>query len=406
MLKQRTNTHSGLTLVELLVVVVILVLLIGVALPLAQPALNGRDVREAARQVNAMIAGAKSQAATTGRPAGILIQPDDVTGERCYSISYAKVPPSYSGELPGMVAWRTNFDTADADALGNEDYLNMNPVTFTASEPLHEVLCQQFLSESCADLASGVELRDLFPRFHVIKLEFQDPDDAILPPVLSRLLSIGQDLTTDFVTPFEIRANNRGDWFRGLYIHFAGNAAISGFYVASPNANQLLNAFPAPGSPGSTYQITRPAKKSAASALELPVGSYIDLTVSGIPQLALLTPDGPPTGVPISITFNPDGSLRRMSGPFMADLTNPVFFLIANQKNNGRDNLQQDAGSLWVVIDPATGNVSTTENFVPSSDVADALADNGFNGLSAAEKEPVMNQLWAAALSGPAAGGR
>ena len=406
MLKRKTSPHSGLTLVELLVVVVILVLLIGVALPLAQPALNGRDVREAARQINALVAGAKVKAATTGRPSGVMFLPaNDGTGERCYSVAYSKVPPPYSGEFPGSVVWRTAFDTADADSLGNEDYLNMSPTVFNPSEPLHEVLCQGFLNESCVNLGS-VELRELFPRFHVIKLEFLDPDDTLLPPVLVRLLSIGQDLTTDFATPFEIRANNRGDWFRGLYVHFAGNAAISGFYVASENPSELFNAFPVLGGPGSSYQITRPAKQSAASPIELPIGSYIDLTVSGIPQLNFLKPDGPPSLVPISITFNPDGSLERISGPFMADLNSPVFLLIGNQKNNGRDNLLQAAGSLWVVIDHATGNVRTTENFVPNSVVADALNDNGFNGLTAAQKAPVMNQLWAAAQSGPTAGGR
>ena len=64
----RVDRH-GLTLVELLVVIVILVILVGVTVPLVRSTNKDRELREAARLVESIIQNAKTRAATTGRPA-------------------------------------------------------------------------------------------------------------------------------------------------------------------------------------------------------------------------------------------------------------------------------------------------------------------------------------------------
>ena len=67
----RTLRGRGLTLVELLVVVVILTTLVGAAIPLLSPADDARKIREGARQLNTYITAAQSKAIRTGRPYGV-----------------------------------------------------------------------------------------------------------------------------------------------------------------------------------------------------------------------------------------------------------------------------------------------------------------------------------------------
>ena len=68
-----TRARRGMTLVELLMVVVILALLMVVAVPMVRPAFRDRKVREAARQINAFFT-AQARAAEMGRPVGVWIE--------------------------------------------------------------------------------------------------------------------------------------------------------------------------------------------------------------------------------------------------------------------------------------------------------------------------------------------
>ena len=64
----------GLTLVELLVVVVILTTLVGAAIPLLSPNNDSRKIREGARLLNTYITAARTKAVSTGRPYGVALK--------------------------------------------------------------------------------------------------------------------------------------------------------------------------------------------------------------------------------------------------------------------------------------------------------------------------------------------
>jgi prepilin-type N-terminal cleavage/methylation domain-containing protein len=68
--------RAGFTLIELLVVIFIILLVSAVALPTVLPALNHRQVSEAARILQGAIVGARDQAIHNGEPSGIRLLPD------------------------------------------------------------------------------------------------------------------------------------------------------------------------------------------------------------------------------------------------------------------------------------------------------------------------------------------
>ena len=63
--------RPGLTLIELLITIVIMVTVLAGALPLLSPNNNSRKLREASRQLNSLLSQAQAQAARDGRPVGV-----------------------------------------------------------------------------------------------------------------------------------------------------------------------------------------------------------------------------------------------------------------------------------------------------------------------------------------------
>jgi prepilin-type N-terminal cleavage/methylation domain-containing protein len=68
--------RRGFTLIELLVVILIILLVSAVALPTVLPALNHRQVSEAARILQGALVGARDKAIHDGEPSGIRLMPD------------------------------------------------------------------------------------------------------------------------------------------------------------------------------------------------------------------------------------------------------------------------------------------------------------------------------------------
>jgi prepilin-type N-terminal cleavage/methylation domain-containing protein len=99
--------RRGMTLVELLAVITILVILIVVAVPAMKPALKDRKLREAARMINTQIAIAKSQAVEKNRPIGIWITTNPNVPNTAYQIFIAETPIPFAGDSIGATAQLT-----------------------------------------------------------------------------------------------------------------------------------------------------------------------------------------------------------------------------------------------------------------------------------------------------------
>ena len=76
--KRAGRSRAGFTLMELLVVMLIILLVSAVTLPTVIPAIAHRQVSEAARILQAGLAGARDLALNNNAPAGIRLLPDPV----------------------------------------------------------------------------------------------------------------------------------------------------------------------------------------------------------------------------------------------------------------------------------------------------------------------------------------
>lgn len=96
-----------------MVVIVIIGILIGISVPLIQPHLEDRSIREAAREINGFIALAKSRAAETGRPAGVYIERAASDPSTAFILQIVETHPPYSGDTTSAKARVHNIDRAN-----------------------------------------------------------------------------------------------------------------------------------------------------------------------------------------------------------------------------------------------------------------------------------------------------
>lgn len=134
------DSRVGLTLIELLVTIVIMVTVLAGVLPLVSPNNNSRKIREASRQLNTLLSQAQAQAARDGRPVGVAFQEFDASRPagpysgmalEAYTVA---VPPPFAGfsehsrvavlEHPDKLVYGTSGGTPNGGTLFEPRYAN------------------------------------------------------------------------------------------------------------------------------------------------------------------------------------------------------------------------------------------------------------------------------------------
>ncbi len=93
-----TNRRSGVTLIEMLVVVAIMMFMLAIAAPMIRPSQEGSAARDTARSLNAYIQEARAKAIATGRPCGVAFIPFENYPSACVIAQQVVAPPLYTGE--------------------------------------------------------------------------------------------------------------------------------------------------------------------------------------------------------------------------------------------------------------------------------------------------------------------
>lgn len=91
--------RRGVTLLELLIVISMIVILTAISIPALRYALEDRKTREASRILDGYFAGAQARAAGINRPVGVWIERNANGANSAISLFMAEVPPPYTGDV-------------------------------------------------------------------------------------------------------------------------------------------------------------------------------------------------------------------------------------------------------------------------------------------------------------------
>ena len=362
--------RSGLTLTELLVVVAILVAVTAVLAPLLTSPFEGREIREAARQINAYFQQAQMRAKELGRPVGVVLRraPSEtaLTSEQdfVYQLSLAEEPPPYRGESAFSMARVAVTGTAGT---------NSGVLTGTAM------------------------IRDTSFRF------FAEPNDLIrfnLRGPKYRILTVtALDATANGGFSFEVTFDQRTENTAG--VRFAAANLVSFEVFRRPRAttstplelsagSAIVMNLSGVGTNVASQTTLANGSESSVTPLTGPLASpYVGLvefqraTEDEFP--AQISSNLPPNiqDLPLTIMFNPNGGVDRIYRVMPTDLQaqNPAFdlvfaslppkrpqdkiFLFVGKAAENRVVNLSDGNNIWVAIDPQTGSVTTAPNVLP-----------------------------------------
>lgn len=352
MLSNPRRNRRGVTLVELLLVIAILAILIGVAVPLVQLAPSNRQVREAARSVNTYFLGAQARAAELQRPVGVWLQrrtSGPPGSAESYDLFMAEAPPPYAGDTEYARCWVL------PDINGNP---NLRTVVFDNNS--------QLLFSPPGALAAGQSY--FMSAGDKIRFNYRGIYYEIVNPIDRSNASMGK---------LTIRVPSSLYGASGPSIAFPQNTL--------PLPPQVGGSPPPPQPhPGYPYQVLRREIRSSVGSLQLPDTSTIDLSVSGIgidptatgpsadAPLAINCFAAPISGnpaQPIVIMFSPTGGIDtiRAHGVRFSPTSTVHLLIGSTDKVNPSNPLASDANlrelsNLWISINHRTGKIATAEN--------------------------------------------
>jgi prepilin-type N-terminal cleavage/methylation domain-containing protein len=319
-----SSFRRGVTLVEMLVVISIIVILTVASLKLITPG-EERRVREAARAVNVYISSARSRAIEIGRPCGVIFRRASGTNfpSAAMILDQCEVPPPYAGDTTGAV---------------------VQVQTISASPPILHIQITP------TDFSSGL----------------------IRPGDLMQLNNQGPLYTLNN-GDYSLDANNFINFTSGTYL------------TLSLSTNEMpLQTLPWPVGTWSapvSFQILRQPDqvRSSASTLQLPAGAVVDLNYSSTGLALASTYNSTtrrytsntyflddPTHPALMIIFSGNGAVEGYYLNGKHSVSGPIFLLIGQTKlidptSGGTDANGTDLSNIWVTINPQTGLVSTDE---------------------------------------------
>jgi len=347
--------RGGLTLVELLVVVGIILMLMAVVIPRVQPNIEEGRLREAARGLYVMLGSARVRAIESGRPVGVAFERLPEQPNACRVVHQIQLPPPYAGE---------SLDARVRLTLTLQD----------TNSPLK------------AQVSVGAIADGLIRPGDRIRFGFQGPCFRLAP------IPPNPDSNNDGFIDFDAGVDSDGDGFYdnlvlGMLPLIEGATIGSLPWPLFPNFGPpvpfVVERMPNLDGTGFGGALLR----SAEPPLRLPEQVVIDLGFSGLSPAGNEFAVGTPSAPPVLLIFSPNGAVEEVycgagvpAHPFRRiSVTQPLFFLIgrwdrmpldpANPVSPADDGLLnwQDSRNLWVAIQPQNGLTTVAPVFADTT---------------------------------------
>jgi type II secretory pathway pseudopilin PulG len=278
--------RRGVTLIELLIVILIIMMITAFSIPVIAPAIQGRRVREGARMFSTFLNAARNRAIETKRPAGVWLERMPVYPEAVQNIFMAEVPPAYGGDFqdsrcidvvcnksgqcafkPGGVRYPNHTD---------QDWWNI-VIPRTRSTIMADIWSnpdpteQNVVREGDQIQFEGTEYRYTLRPIKMTVDGFDGAGGSKLWWYILRGRNCGGNAEAGYDNVRHTDLTWRINWFDGR-IHHGG--------TDSPHATaSAVNDFSAVGR---RYQIFRQPTKMSTGGIQLPEGVVLDLNFSGM----------------------------------------------------------------------------------------------------------------------------
>jgi len=352
---QRTIWRAGVTLVELLVVITIMVMLMAYATSIVKPQLEDRKSRESAQLLNSYFTNAQAKAAELGRPVGVYLERSANDDNKVLQLYTAITPPPFVGGTAGSRALITRVENTDPRAVPDPN--NANQVLGFDTDNDGDVDVPWIYEATAFDTAGNADsfvAHPLVKRGDTIKFNYMGRTFQIL--------SVARSNATPTPPP-----PNEG----------VNTAFLPGKFEFIATDDDAMRNGPEPvhlESKSLPFQIFRGPQKSIAAPVELPTGMAIDLVASGFGHDGFeFDANGPNDLSPVVIMYRPSGDLdyvyfdRTKERP-----VEPLHLLIGSFEFDSNDpataagNLS-DPRNRWIPIRPRGGDVFATKIHVDES---------------------------------------
>jgi len=367
-LDSQRRPHPGLTMVELLIVVAVMVILMGMALPMMRTGIEGRRLREAARQVNTGVTLAKALAAETGRPAGLVIDtealPEDPKKRFARRLYLAETPPPYAGDVVGAAASILSGGGV-LQARFNDDGFSSNLpnvvkvgdfVRFDYRNPVYVVTA---ITE---DTSTPPNTR------YILNLSGKPwpTNGALVPYQFTRLPEKSSSTPMELPVGTVIDMNYSGFGLAGP-VWTPGTPCPVCYYCRPTSPNGYWYVVTTPGTTGAAEPTwTAVVGDTVTDGTSNPV-TWRCVGPGPVVDYNSVTPAVDP--YPVTLVFGASGrmaTLMGLNGNVASAPTQTLHLLIGNLENLGDLNLA-DPATLWVSIGHLNGRVTTAESGVSAS---------------------------------------
>jgi prepilin-type N-terminal cleavage/methylation domain-containing protein len=277
------RARRGVTLLELLIVILIVLMITAFTIPVVAPAIQGRRVREGARMFSTFLNAARNRAIETGRPAGVWLERMPAYPEAVSNIYMAEVPPLYGGDFQDSRCVDVVVNKSGQCAGGGVVYRN------ATDQDWWNVIIPRSRSTIMADIWANPDpneqniVRDgdlikfegseYMYTLRTVKMSIDGHDGAGNSKLWWYILrgrntnqnaegthNLGRDASNNWHIHWHDERINFGDWGP----HFTANGVFD--YDAV----------------GRKYQIIRQPSKMASGGMQLPEGVVLDLNYSGM----------------------------------------------------------------------------------------------------------------------------